>query len=77
MRQPPTDSSARNRLPARVLSVDPHGAMLRVRLDCGFPEDVTLDALVTPASRSELELEPGRAVIAVLKVPAVHLVPRS
>jgi molybdate transport system ATP-binding protein len=68
-----TDTSARNRLQARIASVEPQGAMFRVRLDCGF----SLAALVTPASISELGLEPGQQVTAVLKVPAVHLVPRT
>ena len=69
----PTDTSARNRLLARVTTLQRDGAMARVGLDCGF----ALAALVTPTSVEELQLLPGAAVTAVLKVPAVHLVPRG
>ena len=66
---PPT--SARNRLPATVVATTPEGPLVRVRLECGFP----LVALVTRSSAAELGLEPGRRVRALLKVPAVRLVP--
>lgn len=66
----PKDSSARNRLAARVTSVMAEGPMLRVGLDCGFP----LAALVTRASAAELGVAPGSELVAVLKVPAIHLV---
>ena len=68
-----SDSSARNRLHARIVAVEPQGAMFRVRLDCGFP----LAALVTPASVTELGLAADEEVVAVLKVPAIHLVARG
>ncbi len=69
-RQRPIDTSARNRLRASVTEVVRDGPMWRIALDCGFP----LAALVTPASVEELGLRPGASVVAVLKVPAVHLV---
>ncbi|GIX50549.1 MAG: ABC transporter ATP-binding protein [Limisphaera sp.] len=63
-------SSARNRLPARVLRVDPAHPLWRVELDAGFP----LTALVTRPACEELGLVPGRAVQAWIKAPAVHLI---
>ncbi|SHL08333.1 molybdenum ABC transporter ATP-binding protein [Rhodothermus profundi] len=69
---PPEATSARNRLRARVVRVEPEGALVRVELDAGFP----LVALVTRPSREELQLEPGRSVWALIKAPAIHLVPR-
>jgi molybdate transport system ATP-binding protein len=64
-------TSARNRLAATVLATSPEGPLVRVRLDCGFP----LVALVTRSSVDELGLRPGARVLALLKVPAVRLVP--
>jgi molybdate transport system ATP-binding protein len=66
-------TSARNRLPATVVEVEPRGAMARVALSCGFP----LVALVTRRSVDELELAPGRQVLALVKAPSVRLVPHS
>jgi len=64
--------SARNRFPATVRFVTPEGALVRVALDAGFP----LTALVTRSSAEELRLSPGERVVAAVKVPAIHLVPR-
>jgi len=66
------ESSVRNRLPARVVAVEPAGATVRIVLDAGFP----LTALVTRAAREELRLEAGEEVVALVKAPAVHLVRR-
>jgi molybdate transport system ATP-binding protein len=66
------DVSARNRFPVAVRSVVPEGALVRVGLDAGFD----LTALVTRASAEELGLFPGERLLAAVKVPAVHLVPR-
>jgi molybdate transport system ATP-binding protein len=71
-RGPGTASSVRNRLAARVVSVEPAGATVRILLDAGFP----LTALVTRAAREELRLEVGEEVVALVKAPAVHLVRR-
>jgi molybdate transport system ATP-binding protein len=49
------------------------GSMVRVSLDCGFP----LKALVTNQACQELALREGEQVIALLKAPAIHLVPRD
>lgn len=64
-------SSARNRLAARIVSLTPHGVLVRVALDCGFP----LLALITRASARELGLAPGMEVAASFKATAVHLIP--
>jgi molybdate transport system ATP-binding protein len=63
-------SSVRNRLPATVVTVSSEGPLVRVGLDAGFP----LDAFVTRASRDDLDLVPGRPVLALVKSPAVHLI---
>ena len=65
-------SSARNVFPARVAGVAAAGPYLRVKLDCGFP----LVALVTRPACTELGLQIGDRLTAVLKAPAVHLIPR-
>ncbi len=67
-------SSARNHLPARVTAVAPEGPLVRVSLACG---DARLSALVTRASRADLALEDGAEVVAVVKAPSIHLVPRA
>lgn len=64
--------SARNHLPARVSSIEPEGALVRVTLDCGF----RLVALVTKQASEELTLRSGSEVIAKIKAPAIHVVAR-
>jgi molybdate transport system ATP-binding protein len=64
--------SARNRLPAVVKSVAREGALMRVELDCGF----VLAALLTKQACEELALQPGTRVVALVKAPLVHLIPR-
>jgi molybdate transport system ATP-binding protein len=65
----PYSTSARNCLPARVISVSATGPLARVELDCGFP----LVALVTTQSAGEMKLESGCTVHAIVKAAAVHL----
>jgi molybdate transport system ATP-binding protein len=65
-------SSVRNRLPARIMALRPEGALVRVELDAGFP----LFALVTRPACAELALREGEPVTALIKTPAIHLVPR-
>lgn len=67
-------SSARNHLRGRITSVSPEGPLVRVGLSCG---EARLSALVTRASRVELSLEEETDVVAVVKAPAIHLVPRG
>jgi len=66
-------SSARNRLPATVRSVNRQGPLVRIDLDCGFP----LIALLTKQACEELALEENDRVIALVKAPHIHLIPRS
>ena len=72
-RGPPSGTSARNQLTARVTSRTPEGALVRVGLDCGF----RLTALVTRPSCEELNLQTGEEVRALIKAPAIHLVPHG
>jgi len=62
-------SSARNAFPGAVTKVIPRGPFFKIELDCGF----FLTAFVTAQSLSELELRPGRQVVASFKATAVHL----
>ncbi|MDP2627174.1 MAG: ABC transporter ATP-binding protein [Candidatus Rokubacteria bacterium] len=62
-------SSARNRLPGRVVRLIPSGPHVRVIIDCGFP----LAALVTRRSVEELHLAEGVNVTAQFKATAPHL----
>lgn len=66
-------SSARNHLPANVVSLSPDGPMIRVDLDAGFP----LAALLTKQACADLQLERGSKVTALVKAPHVHLIPRG
>jgi molybdate transport system ATP-binding protein len=68
-----SQSSARNHLPAVVQSVTSGGPLMRVELDCGFP----LLALLTKQACEELALKPGDRVVALVKAPHIHLIPRE
>lgn len=72
VRGDPGPASARNRLQCVIRSLAPHGPLVRVVLDCGFP----LIAVVTRPAAEELGLREGTAVVALIKATAVHLVPR-
>jgi tungstate transport system ATP-binding protein len=63
-------SSARNAFPGTVTKVIPQGPFFKIELDCGF----FLTAFVTAQSLSELELQPGKTVVATFKATAVHLI---
>jgi molybdopterin-binding protein len=63
--------SARNRLAARILALEPEGPLVRVKLDAGFP----LDALITAWAAEDLGLAPGAAVTASIKATAIRLGP--
>ena len=65
-------SSARNHLAATVAAVAPEGALMRIDLDCGFP----LAALLTKQSCEQIGLMPGDRVVALVKAPNIHLIPR-
>lgn len=66
-------SSARNVYPARVSAIASIGPYLKLRLDCGFP----LVTHVTAESYALLGLAPGKAVRAVFKATAVHVIRRA
>ncbi len=66
-------TSARNRLAATVKAIHREGALVRVDLDCGF----AFSASITRAAERELNLREGLALTAVIKAPAIHLVPRE
>lgn len=65
-------TSARNRLPGRIVSMIPEGPLVRVALECGFP----LTALVTQLTCREMGLAVGDEVQALLKSPAIHVIVR-
>ena len=66
-------TSARNHLNGKVIEIIPHGVMVHVKIDCGFP----LVAMVTRGAQQELKIELGSPVVAVIKAGAVHLVSRT
>jgi molybdate transport system ATP-binding protein len=66
-------SSPRNALRAVVRELVAEGPMVRVELDCGFP----LKALLTKQALEELALREHDEVLAMVKAPNVHLIPRS
>jgi molybdate transport system ATP-binding protein len=68
-----TGTSVRNQLQAVIRSLTPEGALVRLGLDCGFD----LTALVTRPACHELSLKVGDHVAALIKAPAIHLIPRD
>lgn len=68
-----TQSSARNRLSGRITALDREGPLVRVSLECGFP----LKAVITQQACQDMALREGEMVTALLKAPAIHLVPRG
>ena len=67
-----TRASPRNQLPATVTSLVQEGPMVRLSLNCGFP----LTALLTKQACVELNLKPGDKVVALIKAPQIHVIPR-
>ena len=65
-------TSARNHLIGKVREIIPHGVMVHVKIECGFP----LVTMVTRGALEDLSLNVGSPVIAAIKAGAVHLVPR-
>ena len=66
-------SSPRNRLSAVVRAIVGEGPLTRIELDCGFP----LTAVLTKQACAEMELKEGDNVLALIKAPQIHLVPRG
>jgi len=65
-------TSARNTFPGVVSKVTPQGAVHRVVVDCG----VLLSALVTTHAVVELDLVPGRPIVASIKATSIHAIRR-
>jgi molybdate transport system ATP-binding protein len=73
MKDEPVRSSPRNCLNAMVRGFSAEGPMVRIELDCTFP----LSALLTKQACEELSLKEGVQVMALVKAPNVHLIPRT
>jgi molybdate transport system ATP-binding protein len=69
---PTTATSATNELVGTVRGTTAQGPLVRMTIDCGF----RLVALVTRASAARLALAPGSRVAALVKAPAIRVVPR-
>ncbi len=67
--QRPQGISARNLIPCRVERIDAVAHEALVELAIG---DHRIRARITPGAARELALEPGRALVAVIKTSAVH-----
>lgn len=65
--------SARNRLGGEIIEITSTGPLMQVVLDVGF----RLVALVTNQAVEELGLKGRERVVAVIKAPAIRLIPRS
>jgi molybdate transport system ATP-binding protein len=65
--------SARNRLAGQIVEIEAHGPMMQVKLDVGFH----LVASVTRQAVEEMSLRRNENVVAVIKAPAVRLIPYS
>ncbi len=65
------DPTTRNRLRAKIVGMEPQGALVRLHLDCGF----SLEALVTAWACEDLNLREGETVMAMVKATAIHLIP--
>ena len=57
----------------RIREMVREGPMVRIILDCGF----ALTALITNQACVELGLGEGDPVVALIKAPAIHLIPRG
>jgi molybdate transport system regulatory protein len=71
----PGETSARNRFPGAVESVEAGEAVARIAVDVGA--GTPLFALVTRSSLERLDLEPGREVVASFKATATRATPRD
>ncbi|MDD4497510.1 MAG: ATP-binding cassette domain-containing protein [Methanosarcinaceae archaeon] len=63
------DTSIRNSVKGTVAGIQELGALVRVKVDCGF----ILNSLITRQSAVEMGLAPGSPVFAQFKVSAVHV----
>ena len=70
---PLSSSSVRNHLDAKITSLTMEGPLVRLGLDCGFP----LTSLITRPACEDLQLAVGGRIVAMVKAPAIHLIPCS
>ena len=68
-REPPSATSARNALPARIVATDRIGHEVLITLRIG---DATVRVRVTPGAARELMLAAGQPVFALIKTTACH-----
>jgi molybdate transport system ATP-binding protein len=73
LKETAASGSARNRLVGTIKSIGREAKLIRVDLDCGFP----LAAILTNQACQELNLKVEDQVTALIKAPAVHLIPRN
>ena len=66
----PVGSSARNRIPGRVVGIEPRPPGYTVELDCGGP----LRCQVTGAALEEMDIHTGQQLWAVFKASSCFLV---
>lgn len=66
------DTSARNRFNGTVTEMTLLGALVKVKLDCGFP----LVSYITRTSQEEMDIRTGVRVCGAFKATAVHVIPR-
>jgi molybdopterin-binding protein len=66
--RPPRESSARNRLPGVVVSVERDGVMAKVEMMCG---EFRIVSLMSREAADDLALEPGSTATAVVKATTV------
>jgi molybdate transport system regulatory protein len=67
------ETSARNRLPGRVETIEERDTVVTVSIDVGTA--TPLSVLVTGESRDRLGLEPGTAIVARFKATAARVTP--
>ena len=65
-------TSARNVLKGRVISLEPRGTLINVRLEVG--PGIELVSVITPASREELGIEVGASVFLAFKASSVKVI---
>ncbi|GAA1237002.1 ATP-binding cassette domain-containing protein [Prauserella halophila] len=73
----PHTGSPRNVVDARVASLEPHGAVIRLRTAGDGGAETGIAADLTPASVAELGLEPGSAVRLEVKAASVAVHPAA
>jgi len=65
-------TSARNVLKGRVISLEPRGPLISVRLEVG--PGIELASVITPAAREELGIEVGASVFLAFKASSVRVI---